>query len=453
MSVPVVAIVGRPNVGKSTLFNRIVGSRKALVASRPGVTRDRNIASTEWEECRFVLVDTGGFNPDDSGVISKAMQCQARIAMDESDVTVLLLDNRAGLLPGDIELYRILQRARQPLVVAVNKTDSAKQENNLGEFWRLGVSSLLPVSAEHGLGVGDLLDQVISLLPATNQIQEETPSRIRIAVVGRPNVGKSSLVNRILRAERLIVSDLPGTTRDAIDTPLSYDGRDLLMIDTAGIRRRGRVGDPVEKLCVLKALKAIERAHAVFMMVDANAGILEHDLKIAGLIHERRRACIWVANKWDLAKTAGISKVALREEIRFRARFHRYTAINIISAATGMGVNKLLPAVAMLYERASQRIDTAPLNDCLARAFKRHTPPSHHSKVVKLFYATQIRVRPPTFVLFLNHPQAIDLTYRRYLENRLRDAFDFEGVPLRLQFRARSRRKRKSLPHKRGIRP
>jgi GTPase len=438
MSAPVVTIVGRPNVGKSTLFNRIVGERKAIVSPVPGVTRDRNIERAEWNGREFFLVDTGGFEPSSPEPLMGLMRLQAQLAIEEAEIIVLLLDGRAGLVADDLELAEILRKGGRPLLVAVNKLDTPREEGQMADFWRLGLDPMLAVSAEHGHNVAELLDLIVERLPAPEPESEEgDEKRIHVAIVGRPNVGKSSLVNRLLNEERVIVSEVPGTTRDAIDTPLTAAGRDFLLIDTAGIRRRGKVEQHLEKLSVLKALKAIERAHVVLMVVDAEHGIVEQDVRIAGLIHEGGRACVWVVNKWDLLEKDDKTIGKFVETIHDRARFHDYTPIEFVSAATGQRVHKLLPLAAQVFDRASARIGTAELNDTLEQAFVRHQPPSHQGKPAKLMYATQVRVRPPTFVLFMDHPEALDLSYQRYLENRLREAFNLEGVPMRLRLRKR----------------
>jgi GTP-binding protein len=442
MSAPVVTIVGRPNVGKSTLFNRIVGERKAIVSPVPGVTRDRNIEHAEWTGRPFLLVDTGGFEPKSPEPLWALMRLQAQLAIEEADLIVLVLDGRAGLVADDYELCEILRKGGRPLIVAVNKVDSARDAEALAEFWQLGIEPMVAVSAEHGHGVAELLDQVVERLPAPEEESdaEEDEKRIRIAIVGRPNVGKSSLVNRLLDEPRVIVSEIPGTTRDAIDTPLTAAGRDFLLIDTAGIRRRGRVEQHLEKLSVLKALKAIERAHVVLLVVDAQQGIVEQDVRIAGLVHEGGRACVWIVNKWDLVEKDDKTLGRFAETIRDRARFHDYVPVEFVSAQTGQRLHKLLPRAAEVFDRASARIGTASLNEALEQAFARHQPPTHQGKPAKLLYATQVRVRPPSFVLFLDHPEALDLSYQRYLENRLREAFDLEGVPVRIRLRKRRKK-------------
>jgi GTPase len=439
MHLPVVTIVGRPNVGKSTLFNRVVGERKALVSSIPGVTRDRNIERTDWNGRELLLVDTGGFEPSSPEPLTRLMRLQAQVAMEEADLIVLVADSRAGVLADDHELVEILRRSGRPLLLAVNKVDSARGEEAQAEFWQLGIEELFGISAEHGRGVAELLDRIVEMLPeATEEPDEAEDSRIRIAIVGRPNVGKSSLVNRLVRQERVIVSDIPGTTRDAIDTPLSAEGRELLLIDTAGIRRRSKVEQHLEKLSVLKALRAIERAHVVLLVVDAQSGIVEQDVKIAGLVHEAGRACVWVVNKWDALPKDDKTMSRFIETIRERARFHDYAPVEMVSALTGQRVQKLLPLAAEVFDRASARIPTSELTDALHRAFEKHHPPSTPAgRPAKFFYATQVRVRPPSFVLFLDQPDALDLSYTRYLQNRLRETFPLEGVPLRLQLRKR----------------
>jgi GTP-binding protein len=361
--------------------------------------------------------------------------------MAEADLIVLMLDHDSGVLPDDAELCELLRKGGRPLLLAVNKSDSTRDEEALGEFWQLGIDPMVGISAEHGRNVAELLDLVVERLPAAEPEEvEEDEARIRVAIVGRPNVGKSSLVNRLLDEERVIVSELPGTTRDAIDTPLESGGRSFLLIDTAGIRRRGKVEQHLEKLTVLKALKAIERAHVVLAVVDAEQGIVEQDVRIAGLVHEAGRACIWVVNKWDAVRKDDRTLGRFVETIRDRARFHDYAPIEFVSALTGQRVAKLLPLAAGVFDRASARVGTSILMDTLEKAFERHRPPAHQGKPVKLLYAAQVRVRPPSFVLFLDHPEALDISYQRYLGNRLREAFDFEGVPLRLRLRKRKKK-------------
>jgi GTP-binding protein len=442
---PIVAIVGRPNVGKSTLFNRWAGARRALVEDTPGLTRDRITAEVEVAGRRLVVVDTAGLDPDAEAGLSKAVQAQARAAIEEADAIVLVVDGQAGLLPEDERIARTLRRTAKPVGLAVNKVDHPRHQPRVAEFHRLGFEPTLGVSATHGTNAFDLLEAVAAKLPAAGPEPESVQDdAIRVAVVGRPNVGKSSLVNRLLGAERVVVSAEPGTTRDAVDTRLERDGEAYVLVDTAGLRRPGRRSTGAERGGALMALRSLERADVVLLVVDAAEGPTDQDARVAGLVRERGRPALVVANKWDLVTPrAGAGGARLLESIRERLHFLADAPVVAVSAHTGAHVERLFPHVRQLAAAARRRIPTAELNRWLEGATARHQPAlgtrGAHRRPLRFFYATQTSVAPPTFVLFCTDPAAIKDSYRRYLENRLREAFGFQGVPLRLRLRARRR--------------
>jgi len=433
---PIVALVGRPNVGKSTLFNRLAAERIAIVESFPGVTRDRLYAPANWTGHEFLLVDTGGIT-DKRDSLSQQVTSQALLAMREADVIVFLVDARAGLLPPDKEIGERLRRIGKPVLLVANKAEHQPAE--VVDFYELGLGEAMTVSAEHGLGLGDVLDKVVASLPKPGAIQDH--QGIAVAVVGRPNVGKSSLVNALLGADRVIISDEPGTTRDAIDTHLVQDGVDFTLIDTAGIRRAARVDEPVEYYGVLRAIRAMERSEVVLLLLSANDPATMQDQRIAGLILQAGKACAIVVNKWDLMTGKSTSQAEVKEQILDAMQFLQFAPVQFISVRTGLGISRIMPAVSELAAEYARRIPTARLNEVLNEAVLVHEPPTHKGRKLRLFYATQVRTKPPVIQIHVNHPELVHFSYQRYLENRLREAFGFQGTPLRLHFKARTGRR------------
>ncbi len=465
---PLVAIVGRPNVGKSTFFNRMLGERVAIVEDMPGTTRDRIYGDTDWNGREFTLIDTGGlelgseipvgqFGLDGQpGDIMKRVQAQAKLAIEEADVIVFMVDAQAGITAADEEVADLLRRTQKPVVLAVNKADNAKLRQDAVEFYTLGIGEPITFSSTQGTGTGDLLDLIVDALPPeeARSEDEEDEEITRIAIVGRPNVGKSSLLNAILGFQRTIVSDVPGTTRDAIDTEFEYKDKKLVLIDTAGIRRRGRVGPGVEKYSVLRASRAIDRSDVALLLIDASEGLAAQDTHIAGEIQEKAKGVVVIVNKWDLAQAQrreereGIfpnpddeieSAERYRKIIAEGLKFIPYAPIVFASAKTGYHVQSLFDIVLNIAEMRYLRVPTSRLNEVVQEAIRRHNPTIFKGKVMKIYYATQTRVNPPTFVFFVNDPQALHFSYERYLENQLRYAFSFKGTGIRLQFRARPR--------------
>ena len=434
---PIVAIVGRPNVGKSTLFNKIVRRRKALVDDLPGLTRDRIYGEANWDGQEFIVIDTGGFEPVSRERLLQQMQEQVKLAIEEADVIIFLLDGKGGLNPSDFEIAKIFRRVTKPVFYAVNKIDGEKQEEKLYDFYRLGVERLFPVSAEHRRGLGDLLDEVVNLFPEREAEENGGQEITRIAVIGRPNVGKSSLVNQILGFQRVLVAEEPGTTRDPIDTAFKINDRPYLLIDTAGIRRKGKVSLRLEKYSIIKALKSIDRSEVTLLMLDASEGIASQDIRVAGYAYQRGKACIIFVNKWDLIEEdRGIgSKWA--GEIKYRFKYLSFAPIVFGSALTGEGVGEALDEVVKIGEEYRRRIPTALLNTVLEKALKKHQPALYRNKPLKLYYLTQVSVRPPTFVIFVNYPRGIHFSYERYLTNQIRQTCGFEGTPIRIIFRQR----------------
>ena len=434
---PVVALVGRPNVGKSTLFNRLIGERLAIVEDVPGTTRDRLYGESDWNGVPFVVVDTGGLADDPTDDMVQSIRAQAEVAIQEADVIVLLVDGVAGLTGADEDVAELLRKTRKPVVLAVNKADNAERRQNAVEFYGLGLGDPYPISAIHGTGTGDLLDQVVAELPVTPE--EEDDESVKIALVGRPNVGKSSLLNKLLGKERSIVSEIPGTTRDAIDTQLRYEGQDITLIDTAGIRRRGRVEVGIEKYSVLRSMRAIQRADVSLLLVDAVEGITAQDAHVAGYIIEEGKSAVVIVNKWDLIEKDTNTLNAYAAKVRGALNFLDYVPVLFISAQTGQRVNQVLPTALRVYEARFQRIATAELNRLLQDAIAHHPPPTKGGQRLKFYYATQASVDPPRFIFFVNDHRLVHFTYERYLENLLRERYVFEGTPLRLIFRTRER--------------
>ncbi len=464
---PLVAIVGRPNVGKSTFFNRMLGERVAIVEDLPGTTRDRIYGDTDWNGRDFTLIDTGGLElgmevpagqiglTGRVGDLMEHVRAQADLAMEEADVILFLVDARAGITPADEEIANILRRTKKPLVLAANKADNEARRQDAVEFYTLGLGEPIVLSSIQGVGTGDVLDAIVENFPPKEESEEEEDdeSLVKIAIVGRPNVGKSSLVNSILGEDRTIVSDIPGTTRDAIDTHIQFEGRELTLIDTAGIRRRGKVGPGIEKFSVLRATRAIERADVAVVLIDASEGLAAQDTHIAGEISEQAKGVVVVVNKWDLAQEQRKaeregdyihpdeeieSAESYRKIVAEGLKFIPYAPIIFASAKTKYHVQSILEAAIKVADMRYLRIPTAKLNAVLQDAIRRHHPPVVRGRQVKFYYMTQVRVNPPTFVIFVNDPEIVHFSYERYIENRLRNEFSFKGTGIRLQFRART---------------
>ncbi|MGG0178314.1 ribosome biogenesis GTPase Der [Gottfriedia acidiceleris] len=436
MSKPTVAIVGRPNVGKSTIFNRIVGERISIVEDIPGVTRDRIYSSGEWLNQEFSLIDTGGIDIGDEPFLEQIRQ-QAEIAIDEADVIIFLTNGREGVTAADEEVAKILYKTKKPVVLAVNKVDNPEMRSDIYDFYALGFGEVFPISGSHGLGLGDLLDEVVKHFPdqEDDNYDEET---IKFSLIGRPNVGKSSLVNALLGQERVIVSNVAGTTRDAVDTPYSKDGQDYVIIDTAGMRKKGKVYESTEKYSVLRALRAIERSDVVLVVLDGEEGIIEQDKKIAGYAHQAGRSVVIVVNKWDAVEKDEKTMNEFIENIRAHFQFLDYAPIVFLSAKTKKRTQTLLPMINKACESHSLRVPTNVLNDVIMDAIAVNPTPTHNGQRLRVYYATQVAIKPPTFVVFVNDPELLHFSYERFLENRIRDAFDFEGSPIRIIGRARA---------------
>jgi len=431
---PLVAIVGRPNVGKSTLFNRIAGFRKAIVEGLPGVTRDRNFADVDRYEKSFTLIDTGGFEPVAQRGLLAQMAEQCRLAVEEADVIILLFDGREGLTPSDQEITRFLQQRNKKALFVVNKIDTPRQEDSIFDFYTLGVETIYPVSAQHNYGIDGLIDAIVEFLPEPYAELRGEADAVRIAVVGRPNVGKSSLINRILGYERVIVHEAPGTTRDAIDTPFSVGDSRYILIDTAGIRRKSRVSLRLEKYSVVDAIKSIERTDVALLILDAEEGPTEQDARIGGLIHEKGKMGVIVVNKWDLLGKEN-PPTAYSKKVREHLWFLDYAPLLFTSAVTGRGVYDILEVVREVIAQGDKRVPTSQLNRWLREVTESHRPPLFRKRRLALSYITQVSTRPPTFIIFTNYPMGVHPSYRRYLSNQLRQDFGFGGSPLRLIFR------------------
>ena len=437
MSKPIVAIVGRPNVGKSTLFNVIAGDSIAIVKDTPGVTRDRIYADCSWLNYNFTLIDTGGIEPDSSDVILSQMRGQAQIAIDTADVIIFLVDVRQGLTDADGKVADMLRRSQKPVVLCVNKVDSFKKmEADVYEFYNLGIGDPIPVSASNHQGVGDLLEAVSNHFKKDGS-ESDDDDRPRIAIVGRPNVGKSSIVNRLVGEKRVIVSDIAGTTRDAIDTPLKRNGREYILIDTAGLRRKSKIHEDLERYSIIRTVTAVERADVVVMVIDAAEGVAEQDAKIAGIAHERGKGVIIAVNKWDAVEKDDKTIYKMTEKIKQTLAYMPYAEFVFISAKTGQRLDKLFELIDMIIENQSMRIATGVLNEILAEAVAMQQPPSDKGRRLKVFYMTQISVKPPTFVVFVNDKKLMHYSYTRYIENQIRNAFGFRGTPLRFIIRER----------------
>ncbi|HJB29206.1 MAG TPA: ribosome biogenesis GTPase Der [Candidatus Blautia faecavium] len=437
MSKPVVAIVGRPNVGKSTLFNALAGSKISIVQDTPGVTRDRIYADVTWLDKTFTLIDTGGIEPDSGDVILSQMREQAQIAIDTADVIVFITDVRQGLVDSDAKVADMLRRSQKPVILVVNKVDSMQKfMMDVYEFYNLGIGEPIPISAANRMGLGDMLDEIVKEFPqdAGSEEEEEIP---RIAIVGKPNVGKSSLINRLLGEERVIVSDIAGTTRDAVDTRVAWEGRDYIFIDTAGLRRKGKVKEEIERYSVIRTVTAVERAHIVVILIDATEGVTEQDAKIAGIAHENGKGVIVAVNKWDAIEKNDKTIYKFTNKIRETLAYMPYAELIFISAKTGQRIQRLFETINAVIENQTLRVQTGVLNEILSEAVAMQQPPSDKGKRLKIFYMTQVSVRPPTFVVFVNDKELMHFSYTRYIENKLRDAFGFRGTPLRFIIRER----------------
>ncbi|MBR7164035.1 MAG: ribosome biogenesis GTPase Der [Clostridia bacterium] len=437
MRKPIVAIVGRPNVGKSTLFNKIVGSRISIVDDTPGVTRDRIYMESEWNGREFMLIDTGGIEPGDDVIISN-MRRQAELAISQADVLVLMTCVHDGMVAADSEVAAMLQKSGKPVLLAVNKVDNiGNPPMELYEFYNLGLGDPMPVSSIHGLGVGDLLDEIVALFPEPGDAGEEDDDTLKVALVGKPNVGKSSLINKILGEDRVIVSNIAGTTRDAIDAKVTRNGRDYTFIDTAGMRKRSKVEEGIEHYSVIRSLAAVDRADVCVIMIDAQEGVTEQDTKIAGYAHEQGKACVIAVNKWDLIEKDGKTMEKFRKQVAEGLSFMLYAPVVFISALTGQRLDRLFELINFVREQNTMRIRTGALNDVLNEATMRVQPPSDKGKRLKIYYITQASTAPPTFVLFVNNRQLAHFSYVRYLENQIRGVFGLEGTPVRFVLRER----------------
>lgn len=436
MRKPIVALVGRPNVGKSTLFNKIAGQRISIVQDTPGVTRDRVYADAEWLNYSFTMIDTGGIEPERDDIIVKQMRRQAQIAIETADVIIFLVDGKEGITSADEDVANMLRKSKKPVVLAVNKIDSLKEEDNAWEFYNLGIGDPITISASQGLALGDMLDRVVSYFDPISE-EEQEDEYIRIAMVGKPNVGKSSLINKLLGEERVIVSNVPGTTRDAIDSYLENDLGKFILVDTAGIRRKSKVKEEIERYSVIRTLASIERADVCILMIDATEGITEQDEKIIGFAHEKRKAIMVIVNKWDLVEKDDKTMNKFKSELQSNLKFLGYAEYLFISALTGQRVHKVLEMAKKCYDNYSKRIPTGVLNDVINKAVLMKEPPIVALKRLKIFYATQVAVKPPKFVFFVNDMQARHFSYERYLENQIRDSFDFKGTGIEIEYRER----------------
>ncbi|MCQ3933044.1 MAG: ribosome biogenesis GTPase Der [Chloroflexi bacterium] len=452
MKKPLVALVGRPNVGKSTLFNRLIGERRAVISDIAGTTRDRLQGDTDWNGVIFTVVDTGGieiYNPkagqsieplaEDSVQFIPQIRAQALVAIQDADVIVLVTDTQQGVTAADEEVAEILQKSNKPIVIAANKADHHKAFDEAMDFYTLGLGEVIPLSALHGDGTGDLLDRIVELFPPAPEYgSEEEEDHLKIAIIGRPNVGKSSLLNKLLGEERAIVSDIAGTTRDALDSDIQWHGQRITLIDTAGIRRRGKIEPGIEQYSVLRTLKAIQRADVALLLVDASEGITAQDTHIAGMVLDELKSLIIVVNKWDIVEKDSYTIYEFTDKIKEDFSFMAYAPILFISALTGQRVHQILETAMSVYEERVRRIPTSELNRIVREAVARHAPTSQDLRKLKIYYATQVRVDPPTFLFHVNEAELVHFSYERYLENSIREAFPFAGTPIRLSFRSRS---------------
>lgn len=438
---PIVAVVGRPNVGKSTLFNALAGERISIVQDTPGITRDRIYTDVTWLDRTFTLIDTGGIEPDSKDIILSQMRAQAQIAIDTADVIIFLVDVKQGLVDADDKVADMLRRSHKPVVLVVNKVDSVnKYSADVFEFYNLGIGEPHPVSAVNKLGLGDMLEEVVSHFD-TEGAGEEEDECTRVAIVGKPNVGKSSLINKLLGEERLIVSDIAGTTRDAVDTEIVHNGKEYVFIDTAGLRRKNKIKEELERYMIVRAVSAIERSDIVVLLIDAVEGVSEQDAKIAGIAHDRGKAVIIAVNKWDAVEKDDKTIYRVTEKVRNVLSYMPYAEIIFISALTGQRLHKLFDVIDMVSENHAMRVATGVLNEIMAEAVAMQQPPSDKGKRLKLYYITQVAVKPPTFVIFVNRKELMHFSYTRYIENQIRDTFGFRGTPLRFIIRERNEEK------------
>ncbi len=437
MSKPIVAVVGRPNVGKSTLFNALAGQRISIVKDTPGITRDRIYAEVSWLDHDFTLIDTGGIEPESKDVILSQMREQAQIAIDTADVIIFMVDVKQGLQDADSKVADMLRRSRKPVVLAVNKVDDIKKYgNDIFEFYNLGIGEPYGISSANMMGLGDMLDVVVSHFPEHNG-EEEEDDRPRIAIVGKPNVGKSSIINRLLGEDRVIVSDIAGTTRDAVDTPVMHNDREYVFIDTAGLRRKNKVKEELEHFMVVRTVSAVERADVVVLVIDAVEGVTEQEAKIAGIAHDSGKGVIIAVNKWDAVEKNDKTVYEYEKKIRNTLSYMPYAELIFISAKTGQRLNRLFDMIDMVVENHSMRIQTGVLNEIMSEAVAMQQPPADKGKRLKLFYMTQVSVKPPTFVIFVNDKELMHFSYTRYIENQIREAFGFRGTPLKFIIRER----------------
>lgn len=434
---PIVAVVGRPNVGKSTLFNALAGQNIAIVKDTPGITRDRIYADVSWLDKNFTLIDTGGIEPDSKDVILSQMWEQAQIAMDTADVIIFLVDVRQGLQDADAKVADMLRRSHKPIVLVVNKVDHFdKFMADVYEFYNLGIGEPHPISAANRMGLGDMLEEVVSYF-GEESAEEEEDERPRVAIVGKPNVGKSSLINKLLGEDRLIVSDIAGTTRDAVDTEITYNGKEYVFIDTAGLRRKNKIKEELERYMIIRTVSAVERAEIVVLVIDAVEGVTEQDAKIAGIAHDRGKAVIIAVNKWDALEKDDKTIYRFTEKVRNTLSYMPYAEILFVSAKTGQRLYKLFETIDMVSENHAMRVSTGVLNEIMAEAVAMQQPPSDKGKRLRLYYITQVSVKPPTFVIFVNDKELMHFSYTRYIENQIRDTFGFKGTPLRFIIRER----------------
>ena len=439
MSKPIVAVVGRPNVGKSTLFNRLAGERISIVQDTPGVTRDRIYADVEWTGRKFTLIDTGGMEIGTEDIIVKQILQQVEIAIETADVILFVTDVKSGVTDDDKQVANMLRRTKKPVVLAVNKVDSIKKDSmDIYEFYELGIGDPMAISAGQALGLGDMLDEVIAHFPEQIQ-QEQEETAIKVAIIGKPNVGKSSLINKILGEDRLIVSNVPGTTRDAIDSPIEIEGQKYIFIDTAGMRRKSKIKEEIERFSIIRAVAAVERCDVAILVIDANEGITDQDTKVAGIAHERGRAAIIAVNKWDSIEKNDKTMNQYLKDIGNELAYMPYAPKVFISALTGQRINRMLELIQTVYQNHALRISTGLLNDVLIEATAMQQPPADKGRQLKLYYMTQVSVKPPTFVIFVNDRELFHFSYRRYIENQLREAFGFVGTPIHFIVREKGR--------------
>lgn len=438
MAKPVVAIVGRPNVGKSTLFNRIAGKRISIVEDVPGVTRDRIYAEAEWLGRTFIMIDTGGLEPYSEDIIMQQMRRQAEVAIETANVIIFVVDGQEGVTATDHEVANMLRKTNKKVILACNKIDSPKYKDNIYEFYNLGIGEPIGISAGQALGLGDLLDEVVSGFPDEGE-EEYDDFTIKVALVGRPNVGKSSIINKILGEERVIVSNIPGTTRDAIDTPFEADGQKYVLIDTAGMRKKGKINEAIERYSVIRSLTAIERSDVCILVIDGETGVTEQDSKIAGYMHEQGRGAIIVVNKWDLVEKDDKTMNRYKEKIEKELSFMSYAPIMFVSALTGQRIPKILEMVDFVSNQHAMRIQTGLLNDVINEAVLMNQPMVSGGRRLNILYSTQVSVKPPTFAIFVNDPELMHFSYERYLENQIRKAFGFQGTPIRFLIKGKSK--------------